>query len=67
MKRFDEKGQPVTLMKGIAYSKKIRDYRPAFICRGENVPKLFVQYLRRSGLEHLIPARALQEANFVCK
>ncbi|MBY0549272.1 MAG: hypothetical protein K2W95_18500 [Candidatus Obscuribacterales bacterium] len=62
MKRFDEKGQPVTLMKGIAYSKQIRDYRSAFICRGENVPKPLVQYLRRIGQEHLIPARALQEA-----
>lgn len=61
MKTFDDAGQPVSLTKGIAYSKKYRDYRPVFKCRGENVLKLFAQYLRRNGLEHLIPERAMGE------
>ncbi|MBY0549271.1 MAG: hypothetical protein K2W95_18495 [Candidatus Obscuribacterales bacterium] len=58
MKEFDETGMPVELVKGVCYSTKMKEYAPVVQCRGENLPKLFAQYLKRNNLAHLIPAGA---------
>ena len=57
IKVFDENGLPESLQKSISYRYKIKEYEPWNYDRGEDIRKLFKQYLTMHGLSDLIPTK----------